>query len=61
MMTNVETQPSTVSAKVTLPTLTAMVVGSMIGAGSSPCRHGSDPRLELPVRSSPGLLLASAC
>ena len=42
-MTNVETQPSTASAKMTLPTLTAMVVGSMIGAGvfSLPARFGS--------------------
>jgi arginine:ornithine antiporter/lysine permease len=43
-MTDLQTEPetATTSAKVTLPTLTAMVVGSMVGAGvfSLPARFG---------------------
>ena len=43
------TEPST-AGKMTLPTLTAMVVGGMVGAGSSPCRLGSASRRGSSVR-----------
>ena len=47
--------------KVSLPTLTAMVVGSMIGSGSSCFRGASVSRPVWPAPSSPGPSPAPEC
>jgi arginine:ornithine antiporter / lysine permease len=47
-------QPEKVTDKVSLPTLSAMVVGSMMGPGSFCCRGASAPRQASLGRSSPG-------
>jgi len=41
--------PTPPAAKLTLPTLTMMLVGSMAGAGVSPCRGDSPRRRGRPV------------
>ena len=53
--------PAEQTNKVSLPTLTAMVVGSMIGSGVFCCRAGSAPRPACSARSSRGPLPAPEC
>jgi hypothetical protein len=60
-MTTVADEATTAPAKMTLPTLTAMVVGSMVGAGCFSYRLGSPDRPASPAPSSRGWSPVQAC